>query len=597
MEDFTNTHDISVHENKDMSSYYTYFNAVLDNFDEEPYSNLFLDDQDDEKYMLLTNIYDYINKDVLPIILDKKTSKLFEKILERSTIVQILQLSKQFFSPEYLEQLCFNRFASFSIEKIIKIFGFILGLSHSKFEISKSCTKHLNALTELVLLKTNDFTQNPFANHILRELLISLKKTNDEELLKVVDSVYSHVTFDWSQDSKLCGLLQDVLSISNDAADKFMRSCCSEIENSFKEWVFNQNASRLIDKLITSVAKENVMKLVDLIFKDNMAGLTKSDNAMYSVKHLIQRLDQEKSWEVIEMLFLELINSGNVWSLLQSQHYSVICKFLDYQSQYCKETNDLLIAHVVKIAKEREDNLYFNIICLNGEEPKIAGSLLLQHLFKNTDNFNESDIITSLFELAVDMHVRLLMHSAGSHIYDSFYNSTFVSAELKLKFYDMVILNNCKEFAMDKYACRVIEACWTSLDMKRKLGLMEALAKYRNDLIKSPHGRKFARFTSIDAYRKDPRHWRTLEVGKIRNINIFKNVVGTQTSTKKQNAIGNFTQTVIEVPKSNTIKDLDPILDAIKGTTTKEKKRKKKSEKTGIKKKKLDDVFEVEVLE
>eukprot|EP00835_Amoeboradix_gromovi_P002906 NODE_176_length_15869_cov_0.275777.p2 type:complete len:601 gc:universal NODE_176_length_15869_cov_0.275777:8213-6411(-) len=600
MDEFVKKTDITVYENKDMTSYCTYFNAILENFDEEPYSNLFLDDKEDEKYFLLDNIYDYINKDLLPIVLDKKSSKMFEKILERSTIVQILQVARQLFDPDYLEQLCFNRFASYSVEKIIKIFGFILNLNHSKFEVSKACTKHTNALTTLALEKTSDFISNPFANHILRELLKSLNKTQNEDLEKIVDAVYANVNFEWSQDPKLCALLQDILNINNAIADRFMTSCCSEIESKFKEWVFNQNASRLVENLVISVSKDNLTKIIDLIFAGNMLDLSKSDNAMYSVKHLLQRLENDKSYNIVESLFLELLEMSAYWSVLQSQHYSVAIKFLDYQSHYSTESNMLLIDHIIKIGKERDGNLFFNIIALNGEAPTIAGSLVLQHLFKNID-IKDSEIMVSLFELSKEIHLRLMTNNAASHIYDSLYNSSLVPIESKLRIYDSIILVNSKDFATDKYGCRVIEASWNSLDMIRKLALMEMISQSRNDLVKSPHGRKFAKFTSIDAYRQDPHNWRRIEVGKMRNINIFKNVIGNKNNIKKQtpkqHVAGFINNEPIHVKTNRD--DLDPIMDAIKGNNDAsiERKRKKKSLKSGIKKTKTNEVFEVEILE
>ena len=594
MDHFVSKSDLSVYESKDLSSYSTYFNAILENFDEEAFSNLFLDDQEDEKYFLLDNVYEYVEKDLLSIILSRKTSKSFEIILERSTIVQLLSISSKLFHVDFLEQLCFHRFSSYTIQKMVKMFGFVLGFSHSKFDISKSCTKYLNRLATIVLEKPLDFCKSPFASHIVRELLSALNKKENEKLPVLIHSIYQSVNFEWADDPILCSLLQYILNISEEICDKFMSSCLLEIKSSFKTWVLNQNSSRLVEQLIASVSIEHLQDIYSLIFKGNMLELAKNDSALYSIKHMLTRLEKEKLIEHIQDLFVELIDADLIWQILKSRHFSVIVAFLQHLSQFSIKTQQLLLETIMTHSKEREGNHFFNIVSLNEEEPKIAGSLVLQNMYTSMD-LNDCELNISLSLLDKSIAMRLLCHNSASHVFNSFFNSTLLKSTYKLEFFDSILSDSIVSLAMDKYGCRVVESAWKELDMKRKLNLMEKVAPERNNIIKSPHGRKFAQFCSIDAYRKDQYNWRKMEVTKMRNVLSFKSVIGNaKPIVQAKEGLEDYTKASTVLP-TTAHSDLDPILEAIKGNSTM-KKRKKSGEKKS-KKKKTKTTYEVEVLE
>eukprot|EP00834_Sanchytrium_tribonematis_P000533 NODE_10_length_61504_cov_0.956502.p5 type:complete len:599 gc:universal NODE_10_length_61504_cov_0.956502:51766-49970(-) len=598
MVEFTQKADLSLYENKDTEQYCAYLEAVLENFDEEPYSNLFLDDSEDEKYILLENIYEYIVNDIVAIAVDKKGSKLYEKILERSTITQVLLVSEKLFDVELLELLCFNRFCSYSIQRIIKIYGLILGLSHVKFDISKAVGRYLKIVTNLAVEKIDDFTKSPFANHILRELMLSLSKSDEENLNVIIELVYKQVDFTWADDPKLCSLLQNIFDLDRNLADKFMQNCCDEIKDSFKLWVLKNSSCFLIEKLITFVSKENLIKIYNLIYKNNMKAIASNDNATFSVKHLLNRLIREEMFSEIELLFFEILEEKIFWNLLNTPHFGTALKFTDSLLNFSTELQTKLIDTLIIIGNEREGGLFFNLACANTEQPQMAGSLLLQSILSKID-LEKSEILKSLLDVELSLQLRLLKEKSASHAFDSFFNSRFIKTETKLSFFDKYIVDNEVDLVLDRYACRVLESSWSYLDMQRKLKFMESIKSTRNELVKSPSGRKFAKFSSIDAYKRDPHQWRRLEVSKMRNLNIFKDIIKDKTPRLPEKTVYE-----VEIPKpspATTVKEMGTILEAIKESNPKNSKRKSEKKDKKLKKKKRkvqqNDEFQIEVLE
>eukprot|EP00835_Amoeboradix_gromovi_P005540 NODE_530_length_7152_cov_0.525876.p2 type:complete len:534 gc:universal NODE_530_length_7152_cov_0.525876:1826-225(-) len=306
--------------------------------------------------------------------------------------------------------------------------------------------------------------------------------------------------------------LKKDLQITSETANSFLSLNCTGLAEYFKDRNLTQYAGNFIQNLITHASFENLDNLINSFYTGNLLELARSNYSMPTIKFLIHRLGKENLYHRIESLFLELLNKQAIWSLLQSPFNSVVVKFLDFQTQFSENTNLLLVAHITTKANEKDGNLYFNIITLNGNEGATAGSLLLQHLFKNI-HLKNNDVLDSLFALEEERHVSLMMHRAASHFYRSFYSSLLILEGSKVLFFDKFILSNCVKLANDSYASLIIQDCWSTLDIDRRLSLIEVLYQHKHEWSSTPHGHYLNKHLNLYVYSRDVQYWRRIQMG------------------------------------------------------------------------------------
>ena len=185
----------------------------------------------------------------------------------------MLTITRTLFQKETLEALCFHRCGSYVIEQLAKLFNMLLQFQQLDMKTRYTVIQLSQQLNKLCSRLLSHFIESPFANHVLRQVLLSPECDVSTPLFQLVEE-------SWADDPKKCGLLSILFK-----QEALCTTFLGEHSDCINTWARSKTASFLVESIITHCNESSLKSLVKL-FKH----LEYNDFSLFCLKPLIRRL-------------------------------------------------------------------------------------------------------------------------------------------------------------------------------------------------------------------------------------------------------------------------------------------------------------------
>jgi len=152
------------------------------------------------------------------------------------------------------------------------------------------------------------------------------------------------------------------------------------------------------------------------------------------------------------------------------------------------------------------------------EEIWLHGSLMLQYIFGYEETYKISKSLLSLEPRELS---QVCNDKSGSHVIDSFLQSTNVSSKHKSAFVDKM-RGSFIDLACDRFGSRIIDYLLSTLDIKAKGYIMDELSAKEMQLNANKNGYFIGKKAGLYHYKHRYEEWREIEKNREKKRRAFK---------------------------------------------------------------------------
>lgn len=488
----------------------------------------------DEVDLLIQNVHEEIRGKEYRLFVNPRCSKVMELVVSHSKEEQVIDLFKRI---QYtIEALMVDRCASHAVQALFA--RVIQLLDRKSVREDMSLGELLRETYEMLYTKLNEFVCDPYASHILRQLVLSTIGTESDfttVLLKKWLSVPESEIHDIILSSYGSPVFQKMLEASSKSKtlakelDPLLRKIFLCDSERFEEFLMNTYASRSLESVFQNCGNSIFLlvlkeRIIPKIFEYSIHPISN-----FVVQNILKNLRHEKQFISIYEAF---VKQGSINDLWKKNRLGVLLQLVEACAKFGDpQVQSQLFTHVTDmVACNGGKNVVENILWDCNDRIPPLRSLLIQSLMKLDPKSNKS-IAEAMLSTSKDFLTFIAKDKFGSHILESFLNSDSVEEKYKNKFLDS-FEGEFGGLAKDKFGSHFVEAAFEKGSLKRKKIIISELSKYEGQLSGSSQGRAVMFKCRLSDFRRDPEEWEKAQTKKRKVVAIFDDILGDE--VKKQ---------------------------------------------------------------